>query len=229
MLVANMVGRNEADRYLPEVLDHLRSFVDTIVFTDDGSDDDTPEVAKKYGAKVYRNEVSLFTQNEAQLRTTAWKNLEKHVERGDWVLAIDCDEKLWSTDTTKTLSKMLNQSKYDVINITFYHMWDENHYRVDKAWAPTPSTRLFRYYYGGQFQDRKLACGSEPTYVRTLTSRGSFMQDSGLIMQHFGYMRDEDKQAKYNRYMKLDGGEFHAKQHIESILDPHPTLVEWIN
>jgi hypothetical protein len=53
------------------------------------------------------------------------------------------------------------------------------------------------------------------------------MMNTGLVMQHLGYVRDEDKKAKYDRYMKIDGGDFHAMNHIQSIMDPDPTLVEW--
>ena len=226
-LIAQMVGHNEADRHLREVLTHLVPLVDDIVYTDDASTDDTPDIFEEFGAHVYRNDTQLFTVDEGALRRGAWKNLENHIELGDWVLAIDCDEKLWATTPGKSLRELLKVQHYDVLAIKFYHMWNETHYRVDKAWRPVESSRLFRYFYGGQFQDRKLACGSEPTYVRTLIQRGRFLQNTGLIMQHLGYVRDEDKRAKYDRYMAIDGGDFHAKAHLESILDPNPELVEW--
>ena len=57
--------------------------------------------------------------------------------------------------------------------------------------------------------------------------RGKYYKDSSLVMQHLGYVRDEDKTAKYARYMELDGGDFHQKSHIESIIDPEPTLLDW--
>jgi glycosyltransferase involved in cell wall biosynthesis len=226
MLIANIVGKDEADRYLEEVLYHLHPIADLIVFTDDGSTDKTPEIASKY-ATVYRNEESLFSINEGELRSRAWNNLSIHASPGDWILAIDCDEKLWCTRRDLNLAKLMNQQDYDVLNIQFYHMWDETHFRADKAWAPGNSSRMFRFFYGGTFKDRKLACGSEPSYVQTLIKRRRYMADSGLIMQHLGYMRDDDKKIKFDRYMELDGGDFHSRAHIESILDPNPTLIPW--
>ena len=226
MLIANMVGRNEADRYLKDVLQHLSGIVDLIVFTDDCSDDDTLKIASDY-AQVFQTEEQLFTKDEGKLRTFAWSNLSRFANQGDWILAIDCDEKLWSTQTDFNMSVLLNQNSYDVINVKFFHMWNEKQYRVDKLWAPNNSSRLFRYFYGGVFNDRKIACGSEPTYVNSLIKRGSYMKDSPLIMQHLGYIDDEDKRLKYQRYMELDGGDFHQKSHIESIIDPEPTLLDW--
>ena len=46
-------------------------------------------------------------------------------------------------------------------------------------------------------------------------------------MNHIGYIRDEYKQAKYDRYMSLDKGEFHNIAHLESILDDNTVLIPW--
>lgn len=227
-VVANMIGRNEADRYLKEVLEHMKPLVDEIVFTDDASSDATPDLASDAGAIVYRNPVQLFNKDEGKLRTNSWKNLENHIELGDWVLAIDCDEKLWSSGPEVSLHKMLETTSMAVAGITFYHMWNETQYRVDKLWAPMLSTRLFRYFPGGVYRDRKLACGAEPTYVYDLVQTGNFFSDTGLIMQHLSYMTDEAKQMKYDRYMKIDGGAYHNRAHLESTLDPDPVLVDWV-
>jgi len=225
-LIAQMVGRDEEGRFLDDVLQHVSSIVDEIVFTDDCSDDKTAEIAADY-AHVYRMDEPTFEKDEGLLRTTAWANLENHASVGDWILGIDCDEKLFSFVPGLSMVDLLGNDRLDVVNIKFYHMWNETHYRVDKAWKPHNSYRLYRYYLGGQFKDSKLACGSEPTYIHKLIRRGGYLKNSGLAMQHLGYVRDEDKYAKYDRYMMLDGGDFHARAHLESIIDPEPTLVPW--
>jgi glycosyltransferase involved in cell wall biosynthesis len=224
-LIAQMVVRNEADRYLEEVLQHLSTLADEIVITDDASTDNSVEVCRKYTENVYENDVSLFSTNESTLRTGAWANLCNHASEGDVILCIDADEKLFVT--RHQLDELYGMKKYDVFGITFYHMWNNTHFRVDKAWAPVVSSRMFRFYEGGQFRSSRLACGSEPTYVQRLIGEGKFFMQSGLMMQHLGYVRDEDKQAKYDRYMSIDKGEFHARKHLQSILDSSPTLVPW--
>jgi hypothetical protein len=50
-----------------------------------------------------------------------------------------------------------------------------------------------------------------------------------LIMQHLGYIHDSDKESKYERYSQLDGGKFHNLNHINSIIDPNPVLIDWGN
>jgi glycosyltransferase involved in cell wall biosynthesis len=229
-IIAQMVGRNEASKYLPEVLERLKSQVDEIVFTDDCSDDNTAEVASKY-ANVYKTPKPMFTTHEGRLRRYAWLNLENHATEGDWIIAIDCDEMLYdSSDITKTdIRQILNSSEKDVVNVRFYHMWNDAQYRVDKLWAPNNSSRIFRFMSGAMFRDRALACGSEPTYVTDLINQRNYFVNSNLIMQHLGYIKDEDKQSKYERYSTLDGGEFHALNHINSITDPNPVLINWGN
>ena len=220
-----MVGKNESNRFLVPVLERLSTQVDKIIFTDDCSDDDTAEIAAQY-AEVFKTDKTLFSEHEGHLRSIAWKNLEKFANEGDWILAIDCDEMLYSQDNS-TIKETLNKSPNDVVNVRFYHMWNEFQYRVDKLWTPNNSSRIFRYKEGGTFFDKKLACGSEPTYVVEWIRQRNYWQHSKLVMKHLGYVKDEDKAIKHQRYMSLDKGQFHDLNHIESIVDKNPVLINW--
>lgn len=220
-----MVGKNESTRFLEPVLKRLSQQVDKIVFTDDCSEDNTVEIASKY-AEVFKLDTSMFSEHEGNLRFHAWKNLELFAKEGDWILAIDCDEMLYH-ENDLDLKSVLDQSPNDVVNVRFYHMWNNSQYRVDKLWAPNNSMRIFRFKDNGTFLDKKLACGSEPTYVIQWVRQRNYYPHSGLMMQHLGYLRDEDKQIKYDRYMSLDKGEFHNLNHIRSIIDENPVLVNW--
>jgi glycosyltransferase involved in cell wall biosynthesis len=225
MLIAQMIARNEADRYLKDVLDRLSEQVDVISFTDDCSDDNTLELAESYDKVVAtRTDEPTFSVHEGRLRSFAWRHLETIANPGDWILAIDADEMFYPGDS---LDLMLGQDRYDVLSVRFYHMWDEKHYRFDKAWKPTRSSRLFRFQEGGRFRDRALACGSEPTYVMNLIQKRRFFTHTGFRMKHLGYVKDIDKISKYDRYMTLDGGDYHSLNHIKSIVDLSPKLKEW--
>ncbi len=206
------------------ILARLVNQVDEIVVTDDASTDNTPEIAESYGAHVYRLKNNLFTTNEGQLRQIAWNNFSKHADIGTWSLCIDADEMFYPS---RNIDQWLAQDRYTVLGVVFYHMWNETHYRVDKAWKPTLSSRLFRYRGPGIFKQSALASGSEPSYVAEEIRKGNMYPHTGFKMKHLGYLRDEDKQAKYERYMELDKGEFHSLNHLRSILDPNPTLALW--
>lgn len=227
MIYAQMVGRNESSRFLEPVLERLSTQVDKIIFTDDCSTDDTPEIAAKY-AEVFTTQEPLFTKHEGRLRANAWGNLEKFAKTGDWIIAIDCDEMLHHVSDLD-IKSVLSKSEYDVVNVRFYHMWSETHYRVDKLWTPNNSSRIFRYQPNAGFLNKALACGSEPTYVSELIRRRNYWLNSGLIMKHLGYTHDTDKQSKYERYSTIDRGEYHNLDHINSIIDPNPVLIQWGN
>jgi glycosyltransferase involved in cell wall biosynthesis len=223
MLIANMVGRNEADRFLVPVLSRLAGIADFIVFMDDCSTDDTMEIAKKYCDVVVQTPEPTFSTNEGLLRQSSWDEVDKVAKEGDWILSIDCDEELFGLEHLKPAM----ESGAPVLGIQFFHMWNKTHFRIDKAWAPTIGSRLFKYEKGGHYLDRKLACGAEPTYVVDYVRKGMWLPRTGLRMKHLGYERDEDKQMKYDRYMSIDRGDYHSLVHLESILDKTPTLVEW--
>lgn len=226
-LIANMVIKNEADRYLIPVLDNLVGIVDKIVITDDYSTDASVEIAKGYTSYVYTNMASEFEVHEGLLRQKAWNNLSQHAQVGDWVLCIDADEIIDLERIRVPFRKLLNQTRFNVIGIKFFHMWNETHYRSDKAWHPNIGSRLFRYIHNGQFSQKKLACGSEPTYIQPWIRQRLMLPEIGIDMKHLGYMKDEDKKMKYERYMKIDQGDFHSLNHIKSIIDPNPILVKW--
>ncbi len=102
-IIAQMVGRNEASKYLPRVLERLKNQVDEIVFTDDCSDDNTADIASNF-AHVYKTPKPMFTVHEGRLRKYAWLNLENHASEGDWIIAIDCDEMLY--DASKCVERL---------------------------------------------------------------------------------------------------------------------------
>lgn len=219
-----MVARNESNRFLVPVLSKLKTFVDEIVFTDDCSDDNTPYIAADMGARVAIAPKHMFEENESALRTYAWNHLEAYAEENDWILAIDADELIYGLEF---LPPLLDQSRYQVLGIKFYHMWNDSQYRVDKLWAPAIGSRLFRFREGGEFKKSNLACGSEPTYVQELIRQGRMLFETGLAMKHLGYVLEQDKIMKFNRYMKLDAGAYHNRAHLESIIDDDPVLVDW--
>lgn len=225
MIYAQIIGKNESSRYLEQVLKRLSEQVDKIIFTDDCSTDDTTKIAEKY-AEVFQTPEPLFNVHEGKLRAFAWGNLEKFAKKGDWIIAIDCDEELYHVND-HDIKTVLDNSPFDVVNVRFYHMWNSTHYRVDKLWSPNNSSRIFRFLENGGFANKKLACGSEPTYVLDWLRQKNFWINSKLVMKHLGYALDEDKQVKYDRYSSIDRGEFHNIDHINSIIDISPTLIEW--
>ena len=82
---AIMMAKNESHN-LHRCLKSIRSVVDEIILVDTGSEDDTVEIAKSYGAQVYHHP---WADNFSLHR-----NQSVGYSTCDWMLQIDCDEEL---------------------------------------------------------------------------------------------------------------------------------------
>ncbi|MGE5587307.1 MAG: glycosyltransferase [Clostridia bacterium] len=80
-----MIVKDE-EEFLPGCLDSVKGVVDEIVIVDTGSTDRTVEIARQYGAKVYRYE---WNDDFAAARNESLK----HATCG-WILVLDADERL---------------------------------------------------------------------------------------------------------------------------------------
>jgi tetratricopeptide (TPR) repeat protein len=80
-----IIVKNE-EATLPRTLDSVKGIVDETIVLDTGSSDRTREIAKEFGAKVYRFE---WCDDFAAARNECLK-----YATGDWILVLDADEML---------------------------------------------------------------------------------------------------------------------------------------
>ncbi|ACT04475.1 glycosyltransferase [Paenibacillus sp. JDR-2] len=226
-LTAIMQVRNEAGRYLEAALADLSGFADEIVIVDDGSTDDTPELAASFEkvVKLVRNKDSLF-HKEWLLREQLWRAAEE--TSPDWLLAVDADE-FYEDDAKAAMRQLINQDDYDTVSFRMYDFWDSvTHYREDDWWNlhQRPMMTLVRYLPGFHYAYPKRAHHATrlPFTYNALPSL-----DTDLRIKHYGWAGSaEDRRAKYDRYMKLDPqGHWGNLGHYASILDPNPRLIRW--
>jgi glycosyltransferase involved in cell wall biosynthesis len=226
-LIAHMVTRNEAGRYLDCVLAALQPHVDDIHVYDDLSTDDTPLLAASHGAWVTRRPpiVPSFLVHEGAFRQAAWQAMEHAVLPcpGDWVLCIDADEVLVAPDGLVPAIDAAGGCASVVLPIPeVYSLGDGGQVliRTDGFWAGLEAPRLLAYQGGGLFRSAPLACGATPTYPYDhVQSR----LNQGAQLLHLGYLDPLDRIDKHNRYAGRTG---HSAAHVGSILG-RPTLVAW--
>lgn len=102
-----MIVKNE-EIALPECLKSVKGVVDEMVVLDTGSSDRTPEIAKKFGAKVHNYEwCNDFS---------AARNQSLKYATGNWILVLDADEVL-APEIVPTLKQVIKQDSYLVINL----------------------------------------------------------------------------------------------------------------
>jgi hypothetical protein len=95
------------------------------------------------------------------------------------------------------------------------------HIRHDGGWRPHMVPILYktprRIDSSWRIRDRALACGREPQAVRTMIPRHPRPVTE---IFHFGWVRESERDGRYQRYVEHDGGAFHASQHLQSIMWP---------
>jgi len=99
MISAVVLAKNE-EKNLPGCLELLK-FCDEIIVIDDNSTDKTPEIAKKFGAKVITHSLD---NNFAQQHNFALRHAQ-----GEWVFFVDADERV-SLGLQKEILDLLHYS-----------------------------------------------------------------------------------------------------------------------
>lgn len=173
---ACMIVKNEQEM-LPNCLVSIKDAVDEIIIVDTGSTDNTVNIAKNFGAKVYYHQ---WNDSFSEARNHSLK-----YATGDWILYIDADEELEQADIP-ILRKAVTQGRYNGIIVGIHSaMKDADHkfYR----------TRVFRRgmaFYKDIIHEQIILEGERlPTEIR---------------LYHYGYNLDEKKmQQKGERTTRL--------------------------
>lgn len=233
-VIGSIVVKNEIDRYLEKCILHAKTFLDEIFIYDDCSTDGSAELCADLGCTVVTRPLGLasFIEHEGQFRYAAWQAFEEAMKptNGSWVFSFDADEFMISLqgEIATTLNTNIVRAKknnFTGIILPFPEIFKiENNdlfYRVDGLWNTVRGPRLFAYQQNASWKNKRMGCGSEPTYVSAANS----LNQNDLKVLHLGYARDEDKKSKYERYSSLpEHG--HNNSHIESIIAT-PILKKW--
>lgn len=215
-LVASLIVHNELDRYLLPCVEALGSFCDEIRVWDDGSTDGTREALARYPCvEVAGTPESAFYDHEGKARQAA---LEWALEgKPTHVLAIDADELILEGEQLRA-----ELARGEAWSLCMREVWRARDHaleiRQDGGWCEHPVSMVWRVparMGRWQMPNRVLACGRVPAPVATLRARFT-----DVAVYHFGWACKADRQARYDRYAKHDGGRFHRSSHLESILWP---------
>jgi len=213
-----IVGRGEADRYLPNVLKRLEPLCDRIFIWGNNPDKRTDALCKKYDYCRYPQD---------QWGKKQWLIKEIHLKRNvkpynpDWIICVDADEIL---DKNFTREKAEEMATWGEIAYEFYcvQLWDrENQMRIDGGWGNFWNVRYYKFIPEASldFVKRPLHCGLAPVYAYNWCAK------SGMIFKHYGYMKKEDREKKWERYQKFDPEmKYFSPNWYKSILGGKPKL-----
>jgi glycosyltransferase involved in cell wall biosynthesis len=227
-LTLSMVIKNEGSRFLKQALEKHAQYIDSAVIIDDGSTDDSVQICKDILRNIRHNIIinkSSNFSNEVELRKQQWNATID--ENPDWVLNLDADE-IFEEKFQNEIHHLMKLEQFNTMCFPLYDMWDEDHYREDEFWYAHKTHRPFIIRYSSkavyEWLEEKQHCGRFPKNI--LDVGPNFISD--LKLKHLGWMREEDRLKKYERYQLLDTNktEFRIK-HYESILDNNPKLFHW--
>jgi hypothetical protein len=217
-----VIGPDEADRYLDQVIDRVMGWTDEFHAVIDAGATTMREfqIVDQYTANVEESKLR-WEDHEGKFREDAWRRMEAMMAptADDYIVLLDADEVILDPWVLRP-AIMANHGRR--LSYTFHEMWSQNQFRVDGHWKPYQAWIVVPYRPGGHFVDRALASGREPTYVAKIPR---IDEPVGNLL-HYGYARAEDRQFKYDRYQRLDGGRFHNPNHLRSILHT-PVLEAW--
>jgi glycosyltransferase involved in cell wall biosynthesis len=105
---AVLIVQNE-EQMLPRCLGSLKG-VDEIVVCDQGSKDNTIEIAKQFTDKV-------FTDHQWEDSFCKARNAAKAHATGDWILSIDADEVLHDVSELRETVELATRAKYPAVDV----------------------------------------------------------------------------------------------------------------
>jgi glycosyltransferase involved in cell wall biosynthesis len=170
---------------LPRCLASVQPYVNEIVVVDTGSEDETPEIAKQFGARL---EYFKWCNDFAAARNYALSKVT-----GDWILVLDADEEL--IVTSEDFFTQLTSSP----EIIAYSLSLTD---VDSPQGMTPlqTPRLFRnreeFRYVSGYHEQL-------TYQGRAISHNLIGQLDGLKILHYGYGVNQIYQKNINRNIPI--------------------------
>lgn len=127
-----IIAKNEEKR-LPECIKSVAGWADEIIVVDDESTDQTREIAKSLGAKVFIRKM----ENEGIHRNWAYAQT-----KNEWVFSVDCDERP-TEELKKEISQVIADPKHNFYDIPFRTYIGDYWIRWG-GWYPGPKVKLFK-------------------------------------------------------------------------------------
>ncbi len=222
-LVASLIVKNELGRYLQACIGSLREFCDLVAVLDDGSTDRTGEwlddnADDRMVVKHIDAEDGFFAAHEGRRRQAL---LDFTMEQTPThVLAIDADEFVAKGQMIRHFCEL----PLPLGQLVMQEVWtmDGKHLgiRQDGGWREHPVPILYAVKDPDpslwRIQDRALACGREPMAIRGMRRP----RPTGTEVLHFGWANEAERATRYQRYVEADGGKFHNRRHLDSIMWP---------
>ncbi|MFN8008432.1 MAG: tetratricopeptide repeat protein [Terriglobia bacterium] len=201
-----MIVKNETG-YLEKALSSASPSLEELIVVDTGSQDDTPEIASRFGAKVFpypwKDDFSSA------------RNFSIAQATRPWILVMDADEALSPTDLEKLgiLTEREDPVAYSLIQrnylntsgkLSWDQTWKRNLHDYDEGrefagYLDIPVVRMFPR----RREIRYSGCVHE-SVEDSLAKAGIPIEGSGVVLHHYGQVRSPNQmKKKKNLYLRL--------------------------
>jgi len=199
-LVGFLQMYNEQEKgNLERVLNHMKRFCDDIVIYDDGSTDNSIDLASKYTSHIIKGEKNDFRSELSHKQ----KLLDLALTlKPDWIIWVDGDEVFDRNGELygiRALCKFGMEKNIDGFYFQNFNLWkDLKHYRVDETWNKLWAIKLWRNNNKLKFDIKSgLHQKLHPIGLKKICS-------SDIKLIHYGFSSSENIQQKYEMYKKND-------------------------
>ena len=222
--IIGMCIYNEEHRFLESCLKNMRELTDKIFIIDDGSTDNSYNIACKYATEVLQTN-RLFEENEVLIREKLWNFCINNAENGDYIFINDADEIFTKNSTLYFEEELKKAIKLDADGLGFfrYDMWNQTQYRKDKSWNNNKISCIriakLRKNFNYKWLNMKHHGGSIPhnAIINCYLAK--------LQIQHWAYSTPELRNEKIKFYNKYDPkGEWMPQSHYNDILTENINL-----
>ena len=138
-----IVAKNEKDR-IKDCIDSVSGWADEIIVVDDESADNTCDIAKKLGAKVFVRKMDI----EGKHRNWAYAQAT-----GDWIFSVDADERP-TKELKQEIKEVIENTEHAYFSIPFKTYIGDYWLRWG-GWYPGPKVKLFKK---GKFKYEEVEC-----------------------------------------------------------------------
>ncbi|GAB4354064.1 MAG: glycosyltransferase family 2 protein [Gammaproteobacteria bacterium] len=196
---ACIISYNE-EKKIEACLQSLVDLVDEIVVVDSQSQDRTVEIARRYTDRVIEQPFLGYVEQ---------KNFAVDQASHDWILALDCDERV-SPELRKSIMEIKGVidrfDAYKIARRTFYvYRW------INHCWYPDAKIRLFNR--------RKARWGGVNPHDRVEVSEGKTGWLDGDIL-HYSFDSISDHLDTIDRFTEIGAQELLARGRKVGILTP---------
>jgi len=195
MKLVGIVRARNAKQYIGPLVDQMKSFCDEVIVLDDQSTDGTDNIAKGYGAVLYRVNTGA-PHHEGRDRRRLHELAGRH--KADWVWGPDADDLLAEGCSARIRGLAESGCGMEGFQFPYLYCWgDTKHYRVDGSYRNTTALKLFKYSPDEKPMNREVHSMAVP---REVLERGMFCLVPDVLLLHLGYMTPAQRLEKYLYY-----------------------------